>query len=699
MIIFSKGVVIMKSLKSSLFSISIALLATGTATTAMAQAQTATKADPLPKIIVTGPGTEAGVNYIPVPIETWAQRDAVSDVEVSPDGKHLLILKTEGSADAAQNVLEIYSTSDFSKPLRRLNAKPMELVSAQWVSDKHVYGSAWQKVRSSVKGPEDDVRSYRAFAYNLETNKFANADGTFSIVNLLPDEPDHVLVSEGRAVADATGVDPIEAFRPRAYYRYNLNTGERSLVLKGNDKNPSASFDDKGNPRFSSGRDGDFAVSYYRAPGDGSWKELSDRVDMSKPENVYRVFGGFHGFAGIDGEDPNKGYIIDQFGEDKAGLYEFDFKTGKVGKKVYSNPDADIQAVQRHSLRWNGNRKIVAAIYSGAKYERHWFDMEEKALYESLERKIQYAHQINITSRSRDGNMMIVYNSGPKDPGSYWFVKDGKVSKLASVSPGVKSADLNQVEFIKYPARDGRIIPAYVTYPKGKGPFPLVVIPHGGPAVSEVVGYDEWGQILANAGYMVLQPQYRISTGWGKEHFDAGYKQHGLAMQDDKDDGALYLVKEGLVDKNRMAMFGWSYGGYAALVATQRENNIYQCAIAGAAVADPEKQYLGRRDPYLPKALDDWSRHRGGTTVNPVKSIAKTNIPLLMIHGNFDRRVLYYHYSDYEAAAKKAGVKNIQFLTLKGADHFSNTLMYEHQNPLYTKMLDYLKKDCGPGGL
>jgi dipeptidyl aminopeptidase/acylaminoacyl peptidase len=685
----------MKSFQSSVLAISIATSAIAGSSAAYAQSDKPTA----PEIVVTGPGTELGENYTPVPISTWAQRDAVINVEISPDGKHLLILKTEGSGNAAVNVMEIYSTADFSKPLRRLNAKPMELVAGRWVSDKHVYGTAWQKVRSSVKGPEDDVRSYKAFAYNLETNKFANAEGTYSIENVLPDEPDHVLISEGRAVADASGVDPIEAFRPRAYYRYNLNTGEKSLVLKGNDKNPSAEFDDKGNPRFSQGRNGDNLINYYRATGDGSWKELSEKVDMSKQENVYRLFGGFHGFAGIDGDNPNKGYLIDHFGEDKAGLYRFDFNTGQVGEKLYSNPDADIMGIQRHSMRWNGNRKVVAALYAGAKLERHWFDMEEKALFESLERKIQYAHQINITSRTREGNQMVVYNSGPKDPGSYWYVKDGKAVKLASVNPGVKSSDLNQVEFIKYPARDGLMIPAYVTYPKGKGPFPLVVIPHGGPAVNEIIDYDEWGQYLANAGYMVLQPQYRISTGWGKKHFDLGYKQHGLAMQDDKDDGALYLVKQGLVDKNRMAMFGWSYGGYAALVATQRENNIYQCAIAGAAVADPEKQYLGRRDPFAPKAIDDWSKHRGGTTVNPVKSIAKTNIPLLMIHGNFDRRVLYYHYTDYEAAAKKAGVKNIQFLTLTGADHFYNTLMYEHQNPLYTKMLDFLKKDCGPGGL
>lgn len=678
----------MKNCESAFVKFGVGLLALGSATAALAQSE----------IVVTGPSSQSGPITPSVGISTWAQRDAVSAVEVSPDGKHLLLLRMEGG-NKGENVLEIYDTNDFSKPLRRLNSKPMEMVGASWVSDTHIFGTAWKVVRKSVTRPEEDIRSYKAFAYNLETNKFAEADGTFRIARILPNEPGKVLVEEGTAVADATGVDPAQARRPRSYFKFDLNTGARSLVLKGSEKYPNAIFDSEGRPRFTEGQDGTNSVYYYRGPNDSSWKEFSEKYDSAKYENLYRILSGLHGFQGVDGDDSTKGYITDNRGEDKVGLYEFDFTNGKIGKKLYSNPDADVLGIQRHSMRWAGNTKVVAALYSGAKVERHWFDMEEKALYESLEKKIQYAHQISITSRSRDGNIMIVFNTGPKDPGSYWFIKDGKGVKLASENPGVKGEDLNDVEFVKYPARDGKMIPAYITIPKGKAPFPLVVIPHGGPAVNEVVGYDEWGQMLANAGYMVLQPEYRMSTGWGQSHFDSAYGQHGLAMQDDKDDGALYLVKEGLADKNRMAMFGWSYGGYAALVATQRTPQIYQCAIAGAAVADPEKQYLGRKSPYDPKAFDEWSKRRGTIGINPIKNVANANIPLLMIHGRQDRRVQYYHMIDYKAAMEKAGKTNAQYITLEGADHFYNTLMYDHQTTLYTKMLDYLKKDCGPGGL
>jgi len=631
-----------------------------------------------------------------IPVDVWALRDIVTTVQVSPDGKHVMVMKVESKE--GEYVMEIYDANNLSKPLRRLNADPMEIIGARWVNDNFIFGTAWQVKDSKVQGPEDDVRRYKSFAYNLEKNKFLESEGNFNIVNLLPKEPNHVLVAAGTANDGGTGVDPFEAFRPRSYFKFNLETGGRQLVLKGSDKYPNANFDNDGNARYTSSIDpsSNELIQYYRLPGDGSWKEMGQRFDFDEYENLYRVLGGFMGLQAFDPEDPTIGYVIDNRGEDKAALWKLDFKTGEFIEKMYQNEDADVIGILTHSMP--DNDSVVAAVYSGAKYERHWFDEEEKMLYEALEKQIPYAHQVSISSRSRDGKTMIVTNRGPHDPGSFWLVKDGKMSKLGSRNPLLDPKKLADVEYIRYPARDGKIIPGYITKPNGEGPFPLIVLPHGGPQVNEVIGFDEWGQLLANAGYMVLQPQYRMSVGWGKEHFDSAYGQHGLAMQDDKDDGAMYLVEQGLVDKERMAMFGWSYGGYAALVATTRENNIYQCAIAGAAVADPEKVYKARRDANSPKALDEWSKRRGMIGINPINEVAKSNIPLLMVHGDVDRRVLYFNYTDYKKAMEAAG-KPAQYLTLKGADHFYTTLMYNHQQTFYTKMLDFLANDCGPNGL
>jgi len=648
--------------------------------------------------LVAAPAGTQAQSQTSVPIDVWALRDVVNAVQVSPDGKHLLVHKIESKE--GEYLLEIYRTDNLSEPLRRLDADPMEIFSARWVSDNYIFGSAWQQRRSQVKRPEQDSRDYRTYAYNLEENEFQTVDENLQIIDTLPRDPDHVLVQAGSAVASFGGVDPIAALRPRSYYKFNLEKGTKSLILRGTLEFPVVqAFDNEGNPRFTSSFDRAKGTqgTYYRKPGESSWTQVNE-YDLEDPSNLYRILSGIHGVQGFDPQNPNIGYIIETLpGNDKAGLYEFDFNTGKIGKELFKADDADVMGIQTHSIP--GNDKLVAALYPGEKMERHWFDEDEKALYEALEQQIPYAWNVRISSRSVDGKTMIVSNNGPHDPGSYWLVKDGQLAKLGSRNPLVNQDMLADVKYIRYTARDGLSIPAYVTVPKvGEPPFPLVVQHNGGPHVNGMVSYDEIGQFLASQGYMVLHPENRISVGWGKKHFDAGYGEHGLAMQDDKDDGVLYLIEQGLVDPDRVAFMGWSYGGYAALVAATREPQLYQCTVAVAAVADAEKQYYGRRDSSL-KALDEWSRRRGTIGINPINEVDKVNIPLLMIHGDVDQRVMYYHFKDYKKAFEEAGNKDGQFVTLEKADHFSNTLMYNHQQQLYTKVLDYLANDCGPGGL
>ncbi len=633
-----------------------------------------------------------------VPIDVWALRDVVNAVQISPDGEHLLV-HINPSRDG-DYLLQIYKTEDLSTPFRTLAGDRMELISAQWASNNVIFGRAWEQVRGTVRRQEDDTRNYANYYYDLEGNKFSQSDGNFVIVNLLPDEENSVLVAAPDANADL-GVDPFQAFRPRSFYKFNLRTGSRSLVLRGTSKYGRIQFDNQGNPRYAEGQDTDNTVkTYYRRPGDGSWTQFGEVYDQDDHANLYRFLGGFQGLRGFHHENPDIAYIIEaRNGADKASLWEFDFGTGEYGRELFSTPDADVMRIGTHSIP--GNDKLAYAEYPGAKRERHWFDEEEKALYEALEAQIPYAHQINISSRSYDGRTMVVSNRGPHDPGSFWLVKDGQLAKLGSRNPLLDQAALADVEYIRYEARDGLMIPGYVTIPEGEGPFPLVVQHNGGPHVNAVQGYSEMSQMLAAAGYMVLYPQNRISTGWGQRHFDAGYGEHGLAMQDDKDDGVKYLIDQGLVDPDRVAFFGWSYGGYAALVSLSREEQLYQCAIAVAAVADPAKSFrqgAGRAGSRAAKATIDWAERRGSIGINPIEEVDKVNIPLLMVHGNVDRRVLYYHFTDYKKAFEEAGNTG-EFVTLEDADHFGNTLMYGHQQQLYTKMLDYLANDCGAGGL
>ena len=164
-------------------------------------------------------------------------------------------------------------------------------------------------------------------------------------------------------------------------------------------------------------------------------------------------------------------------------------------------------------------------------------------------------------------------------------------------------------------------------------------------------------------------------------------------MQDDKDDGALFLAKKGLVNPDRMAMFGWSYGGYAALVAASREDQIYQCVIAGAAVTDPDMQmdyYRYRiRGSGKIEQLTTWDG-----AISPIKEVDKINVPMLIVHGDKDQRVPPEHFEKYIDELDRAGIP-YEKLILEGADHFENTLFYHHKLPFYETMLRFLADDCG----
>ena len=432
---------------------------------------------------------------------------------------------------------------------------------------------------------------------------------------------------------------------------------------------------------------------YWREPG----------AKTQRWDEIYRLSEeDFATFAvqGLDEAKPGNILVTANNGHDKVGLWSYNTRTKAFDELIYRRNDVNVAGVRFHSNEWTNPDSIVAVAYGKDRYHYEYFDEMEGAIYNQLSGLIPAAYWLTIPSRSRDGATMTILNRGPRDPGSYYMLKDGRIQSVGSRQPLLESEKLASVEYIEYTSRDGHTIPGYVTVPNGKGPWPLIVLPHGGPFVSEVVVYDEWSQMLANNGYMVLQPQYRGSTNYGMKFYTDAFMeggQGGYKMQDDKDDGALYLVEQGLADPDRIAMFGWSYGGYAALVAAAREDQIYQCVIAGAAVTDPLMQVnyyrYQLRGTGAIEQLRMWD-----DSVSPIEEAGKVNVPMLIVHGDVDQRVPPEHARKYFKELDRLN-KPYKAVWLEGADHFSNTLFYRHQIELYTSMLDFLKNDCGPGGL
>lgn len=631
-----------------------------------------------------------GKTNSPYPLEYFALREVVNRVSLSPNGESLamMVIPTK----TGDPVLEIRNTTDLKEKPFRVNADPMEITGYQWVSDEHIILYLRQKVRDKIDGFNEGV--YESVIAKLDVSKRKikkfNVSNPY-IAHVLPKKKNKVILSF--PLKDAAKTKLNTAFRPYSYYEFDLNTGNKKLLYRGSISRGSLSFNIDGEPVFARGFDREQSefLWYLREPGQDKW-EIIFRLS----EDSFEEFS----VEGFDTTKPNTLIVTAHNGKDKAGLWEYDYKKKSFGEVIYLRNDVDVVGTSGHSNRWLHSDEITGVVFATDKYNVEYFDPVEGATYAQLEKLIPYAHGVSISSRAREGQTMVVYNSGPRDPGTYYLIKDGKLTTIGSKQPLLKSENLADVKYISYKARDGKTIRAYVTIPNGTGPFPLVVMPHGGPFVQEVVGYDEWSQMLANNGYMVLQPQYRGSRGYGLNFFKSAFMeggQGGLKMQDDKDDGALYLVNEGLADKDRIAMFGWSYGGYAALVAASRTPQIYQCVIAGASVADMKMQLNYYRSRLRGASLVSQLSYREGS-VNPIDEVEKVNVPVLLIHGSVDQRVPVEHANIYREKLDKLG-KNYKYVELEGADHFYNTLFYRHQIELYNSITDYLQKDCGPEGL
>ena len=269
---------------------------------------------------------------------------------------------------------------------------------------------------------------------------------------------------------------------------------------------------------------------------------------------------------------------------------------------------------------------------------------------------------------------------------------------LGSQRPWVDDKQIGEQRWVTYPARDGLPIPGILDLPTGwkpsDGPLPTIIHPHGGPWSRDAMGWDMsgWVPFLTSRGYAVLRPQYRGSTGLGRKLWLAGDAQWGEQMQDDKDDGAAWLVKQGIADPGRIAIFGYSYGGFAAAAASVRPDSPYQCAISGAPVTDLAKIGMSWSDNRLQRILQ-------GRTVkgmDPMQNTAKANIPVLLYVGDRDVRTPAFHARGFFNAIK--GSVPAKFELIPNMPHSMPWYPAHHEQTLQM-IEDFLKRDCGPGGL
>ncbi|WP_189487672.1 alpha/beta hydrolase family protein [Asticcacaulis endophyticus] len=287
----------------------------------------------------------------------------------------------------------------------------------------------------------------------------------------------------------------------------------------------------------------------------------------------------------------------------------------------------------------------------------------------------------NIVGYADNPLKVIIYGEGKDDPGTYYFIDfaTGKFKIVGETRPQVPSEWVAEQKLIKYKAADGLEISALITLPPGRDAqdLPLIVLPHGGPQSHDTFGFDWMGQALASRGYVVLQPNFRGSSGYGEDFTKAGHGQWGRKMQTDLSDGVRHLAKEGLIDPKRTCIMGASYGGYASLAGAAIDTGVYRCAAAIAGVSDLTAMVKWE---IMENGMDKnastvlyWKRFMGDESgwdaVSPAQQAAKVTIPVLLIHGKDDDVVPVDQSYRMRDALQKAG-KPVEYIALKAEDHW-----------------------------
>ncbi|MES2673213.1 MAG: alpha/beta fold hydrolase [Pseudomonadota bacterium] len=361
----------------------------------------------------------------------------------------------------------------------------------------------------------------------------------------------------------------------------------------------------------------------------------------------------------------------------RKAYYTMLLADGSVSGPIFGRDDADIEEIIKT------NQGVVLGVrYSGFHPSYQFFDAALNKRMKDIT-AVFPEQSVYLRDHSADWKNILVYVEGPNAPSDYYLFGEGKAAQfLTSARPQIKPEDLNPIGTVTFTARDGLKIPTLLTIPKEKVAnmknLPAVILPHGGPESYDSMGFDWEAQALANNGYLVIQPQFRGSSGFGAKHTQAGYGEWGKKMQDDLSDAVAFAVKKGMIDPNRVCIVGSSYGGYAALAGGAFTPDLYKCVVSVAGIGDLKNMLnwdKGKkgRDSWIVSYMERQFTNGEADTkamaaVSPERFVENFKAPVLLIHGKDDKRVPVSQSKDMNSALKRAN-KSVIFVELEYEDH------------------------------
>ncbi|UHQ22194.1 S9 family peptidase [Lysobacter sp. 5GHs7-4] len=470
--------------------------------------------------------------------------------------------------------------------------------------------------------------------------------------------------------------------------RLDVFTGRRAQLARAPVRNADFITDNQGVVRFATGVGADNVRKLYYRTGDGTeWKLISDEL----------VADGVEWPIGFSADD-KIAYLQVDHKEGPDAIVSFDIAS-ETRKEVVRD-----KVVDPDSIIYQGATSIpVGVMFADGKPRSVFFDTAapEARLYRSLEAAFG-GDVVHITSKTSDGRLLLVQVWSDRNPGDFYLFDTvaKKAEHLLSRRDWFDPAGMSEMRPIKYTARDGLEIHGLLTVPHGSSgkQLPLIVMPHGGPfGIKDEWGFQTDSQILAAAGYAVLQVNYRGSGGYGRAFQVAGAKQWGGTMQDDLTDATRWAIKEGAADPSRICLYGASYGAYASLMGVAKEPTLYRCAVGYVGVYDLPAM-IKEDTPGGTDRNKIWSAEWVGddpaklAAVSPNRIAERIKVPVFLVAGGEDKVAPIEHSKMMERALVKAGA-SVETLYYDTEGHGFYT--QQHRREYYTRLLAFLSRHLG----
>ena len=600
-------------------------------------------------------------------IEEFFRNAPTAAYQISPDGRHISYM----SPYKDRMNLFVVPTDGETLPRQLSFETERSIQGYMWAGNDRLLFA------KDTAGDEN----YRLYGISIDGSDeicYTPFEGVRAgILDDLEDVPDEVLIEMNRR-------NP-EAFDP---YRLNLKTGELTLLAE--------------NPGNYQGwlTDHDGHIRAVTAIVDGVNTQLLYRDTDEEPfrpvlTTNFKESVNFLLFT----PDNHNVYAATNLGRDKTALVEMNPATAEEVRLLYEDEQYDVS-----SLNYSRRRKKLLSCYCTGHREpvRHFFDEEEQAFRERL-RALFPGKRVAMADVDKAEEHYILYVGSDRTRGAYYYYDDttDTLRKLADLAPQLAEADMAEMHAVTYTSRDGLRIEAYLSLPSGLTPetaraLPVVVNPHGGPWARDSWGFSSETQFLCNRGYAVFQMNFRGSTGYGRRFLEAGYGQWGLRMQDDITDGVDWLISQGIADPKRIAIYGGSYGGYAALAGVAFTPEKYACAVDYVGVSNL-LTFLATIPPYWKPMLQmmyeqvgnpETDRERLEAT-SPALHADRIRVPLFVAQGAHDPRVNKAESDQMVAALRQRGVP-VEYMVKENEGHgFQNQ---ENRFDFYRAMERFLKE-------